>query len=287
MEDPDSLVDLLDELPDLICRYLPDGTILYVNRSYAEYFGGEPASLHGTNILELLPSGLREGVEADIRSLHELRPQQPVAVNEHRSTDRHGRIRWLQWTDKVLFDDDGSMREVVSVGRDVTDRRDAEEQVRLLAYRDPLTGLFNRRSLVAELEGALRQALRTGTHVGLIFVDVDGFKAINDRHGHTIGDQVLIDIARQLERCFQAEDVIARMGGDEFVVVCPGIGSQAELEGLASEVQRLVANATTSGVRWSVSVGSAFGDGGADVDTLLSEADRQMYRHKSRRFPGS
>lgn len=281
MEDVASLVALLDELPDLICRYRPDGTILYVNRSYADYFGGTPGSLRGANFLDLVPPGLREVVQRNVESLVHLHPSDPVAVNEHQSTDRYGRVRWLQWTDKALFDAEGRVCEIVAVGRDVTDRRHAEEQVRFLAYRDPLTGLFNRRSLVAELEGALRQAATTRTNLGVIFVDVDGFKAINDQHGHAVGDQVLVHIARQLTGCLGPQEVIARMGGDEFVVVCPGIESSQELERLAQRVGKQVT--VDSDPTFSVSVGTAFAASEVDVDDLLGEADRQMYRHKSRR----
>jgi diguanylate cyclase (GGDEF)-like protein/PAS domain S-box-containing protein len=283
MNDAASLGWLIDELPDLICRYELDGTLLFVNRAYAEYFGSTPDALVGRNFLDLVPDRLRRQVEDDIRSLHSLRPDGPVAVNEHRSVDRDGRVRWVQWTDKALFDETGRLREIVSVGRDVTERREAEEQALFLASHDPLTLLLNRRSLLAELDTALAEARRTGLAVGVVYLDVNGFKEVNDQLGHAAGDRILVEIGHRLRRGFRPWDRVARIGGDEFVVLCGRVTMAEEVDELAQRAQHLVnrAAADRGGPPWGVSVGTACSSGNDDPGSLLSRADRAMYRNKA------
>jgi diguanylate cyclase (GGDEF)-like protein/PAS domain S-box-containing protein len=270
---------LLHELPDLICRYQPDGTLLYVNRAYAEYFGSTPEVLAGRNFLDLIPPGLRTPVEDDVRAVLDLRPDSPVAVNEHRSTDGSGRVRWLQWTDKALFGADGVVRQILAVGRDVTERREAEEQAQYLAGHDPLTRLLNRRTLRQELEHALAEARRTGTTVGVVYLDVDGLKAINDRLGHAAGDRLLVSIGHRIEHGFRPWDRTARVGGDEFVVLCTRITAPGEMDELAQRARSL-AGGSMEGVAWTVSVGVATSDGHHDPDELLDLADGEMYRRR-------
>ena len=291
VDESGSLEWLIDELPDLICRYLPDGTLLFVNRSYAQYYGTTPEAMRGRNFLELVPEELRSNVEANLVALRRLQPAEPVVVNEHRTVDGQGRVRWQQWTDKAMFDAEGNLIEIIGIGRDVTERREAEDRAQFLAGHDPLTALLNRRSLMTELEGALNLARRTGTTLGLLYLDINGFKAINDELGHAAGDEVLVDIASRLRSGFRPWDSVARMGGDEFVILCPRVRSQAELEDLGERAQTLLASTSE---RWvpirGVSVGAAFSDGSDDAETLLKRADGEMYRKKPRRegaSPGS
>ena len=275
---------LLDELPDLICRYRVDGTLLYVNRAYASYMGCTPAELVGRNFLHLVTLDFRTQVAENLDAVRGLRPGSPVAVNEHRSADSSGRVRWLQWTDKALFSSDGSIREVVAVGRDVTERREAEERALFLASHDPLTLLLNRRSLQGELDVALAEARRTGLGVGIVYLDVDGFKAVNDQLGHAAGDEVLREIGQRLKNGFRPWDRAARMGGDEFVVLCTRVRAREEIEELAQRALHLVGETNVDGQpSWHVSVGISMGDGTDDPADLLRRADQEMYRDKAAR----
>jgi len=162
-------------------------------------------------------------------------------------------------------------------------RRNAE--LRDAAVRDPLTGVANRTLLLDRLELALAQREREGGHVGIFFCDVDEFKAINDRRGHDEGDRVLRRIAERLQAATRATDTVARIAGDEFVVLCPGLDSPQELDELAARIDELVHAPDLEGepaLRVRLSIGAALADEREPAASLLRRADQEMYRHKRR-----
>ena len=267
---------VVDELPDLVCRLAPDGTLRYVNNAYAEYFGSTPDALVGTSFLDLVPSDQRADVEADLLGTTRLTPARPGRVNEHRGGDRDGEVRWQQWVDKARFDDDGNLVELLSVGRDVTERRAAEAMLRYYSERDPLTGLLNRRTTLAALDEAVARASGTD-QVGLVYIDLDCFKQINDRDGHRAGDRILTLVADVLVTVFATTDAIGRLGGDEFVVVCTTTPSPSDLEARGARLQAQVA---LLGGRVTASIGVACLEPGEDATTVLHRADLDMYRRK-------
>jgi diguanylate cyclase (GGDEF)-like protein len=155
-------------------------------------------------------------------------------------------------------------------------------KLRRRATHDPLTGLINREGLGAYLEGAIAQhpdRLLVG------FVDLDGFKTINDAFDHAIGDRVLASIAQRLRRAFRSDDVVARYGGDEFVVVCT-VESKASDVLITSAIERALAEPVVwDGGSWNAraSVGIARVEPGDDVTDVLRRADRNMYLVKAQR----
>jgi diguanylate cyclase (GGDEF)-like protein len=162
--------------------------------------------------------------------------------------------------------------------------RASEERMRLIATHDPLTGLANRKLLDEELEHALARARRSGANVGVAFIDLNGFKAVNDQHGHDVGDQVLIAVAERLCCQVRAGDIVARLGGDEFVVVLESIGSGADLERRALAIDQalhfpLPTEAGVLDVAGSVGTG-LFPDQASTAADLLRIADEAMYRKK-------
>lgn len=177
----------------------------------------------------------------------------------------------------------------IGVARDVTALTQAEEELRFLAHHDPLTALTNRSLFNDGLDLALQDAQRHNSTLALLFLDVNGFKAINDVHGHSVGDRVLCVIARRLERCVRENDLVARMGGDEFTVLLTDIQSQGDVSAKVAQILAVMAEplgAEFGGMKMpSCSIGVAFYPAdGEDADTLLSHADTDMYRIKRQRL---
>ncbi len=177
----------------------------------------------------------------------------------------------------------------IGVARDVTALTQAEEELRFLAHHDPLTALTNRSLFNDGLDLALQDAQRHNSTLALLFLDVNGFKAINDVHGHSVGDSVLCVIARRLERCVRENDLVARMGGDEFTVLLTDIQSQGDVSAKVAQILAVMAEplgAEFGGMKMpSCSIGVAFYPAdGEDADTLLSHADTDMYRIKRQRL---
>jgi diguanylate cyclase (GGDEF)-like protein len=151
-------------------------------------------------------------------------------------------------------------------------RRNAE--LRRLAVTDPLTGLANRTLLYDRLQQALGRRRRGGGPVGVLYCDVDDFKAVNDQHGHEAGDRLLCEIAERLRAATRATDTVARIAGDEFVIVCPALPTRDELGAI---VQRVVAGTP------NLSVGAVIAEPEETAAAVLSRADRAMYAVKTAR----
>ncbi|HEY8720922.1 diguanylate cyclase domain-containing protein, partial [Pengzhenrongella sp.] len=194
-----------------------------------------------------------------------------------------GRLVWAERSVGVLRDDDGAPRSYVSQFVDITAAKLARESLHFEATHDPLTLLANRRELLGRAEGLLADAALSGTQMAVLFLDLDGFKPINDAHGHAAGDRVLIDIAARITAEVRAGDLVARVGGDEFVVLMPGIGGVENAQRIAAEISRSAALPIDIGaleVHVTVSIGIALAEPGDDVDDLLQHADHALYRAK-------
>lgn len=164
--------------------------------------------------------------------------------------------------------------------------RDSEVRLRHLSEHDVLTGLPNRMLLMDRLQTALLRVERFGGSLGLLMVDADGFKQINDRYGHQGGDMLLCELAVRLTECVRATDTIARIGGDEFVVLLPDLHSSSEAEAIAAKIVGAVSrpvkiDKAEAGI--TVSIGAVtYPDGGRSLDTLMQRADAAMYAAKER-----
>lgn len=152
-------------------------------------------------------------------------------------------------------------------------------QLKTLAQTDPLTGLANRRELAHQFDQH-----GTSRDVGLLSIDLNGFKQINDQWGHEAGDLILIEVAKRLNQTAREGDCVARLGGDEFVILCFGVRSNHQLDGLAARLLVAMSDPIPIGkfsTHCGASIGTAIGDSTSDLNDLLRSADRAMYREKA------
>jgi diguanylate cyclase (GGDEF)-like protein len=161
-----------------------------------------------------------------------------------------------------------------------------EAQALRMADRDGLTGLYNRRRMLELLAVAMDAASQQNQHVGVLFIDLDGFKHINDAHGHAVGDKILIAVASRLSARTRAGDVVCRYGGDEFVVILPRVVDLAAAHDVAESIRRRIAVPyRIDGVEMhlTAAIGAAlYPDDARTPSGLLQAADESMYREKSR-----
>jgi diguanylate cyclase (GGDEF)-like protein len=164
--------------------------------------------------------------------------------------------------------------------------RESERRFRNQAQHDALTGVASRSFLVEQLEAAVAQAQLTGSMMGVIMLDLDHFKLVNDTCGHHAGDELLCIVARRIRAAVRRSDIVARMGGDEFVVLLNGLGHESEAEAIGAKLVGHVALPTEiAGRQWSVSASvgvCVYPEGGTDGDALLLHVDEAMYRAKAK-----
>ncbi|SEK94794.1 diguanylate cyclase with PAS/PAC sensor [Pseudoxanthomonas sp. GM95] len=266
---------VLDLLPDAVCMVDPQGHFLYVNAAFERIFGYRPQEALGRQMLDL--------VHPDDRALtlqvaERIMQGEPQPHFRNRYIHRDGHLLDIQWSARWL--PEFGLR--LAVGHEVTALRGAERALEHLASHDPLTGLANRAQLWSALETAMARVTE-GEGLAVLYLDLDGFKRINDRHGHAAGDLVLQDVAQRLREAIAPHDVVARVGGDEFVVLLPH-GLQHEAWRTAAQALRAAVIAVPSPLPLDVSIGMAGYPGdGETADALLRHADAEMYAQKTAR----
>jgi diguanylate cyclase (GGDEF)-like protein/PAS domain S-box-containing protein len=272
---------VLDAAASLIVVGDNEGRLLCWNRACeqlsgytAEEIGRSPAILD-----KLVVEEDRERAESVVDSL--ARGESPVRM-ETRWRTRSGDVRLISWSCTAVTAPDGTITHVVATGIDVTERRRLERRLRHLADHDDLTGLINRRRFQEELRRHLAEGRRYGVTGVLLVLDLDGFKEVNDNHGHSAGDRVLCAVADALRSRLRASDVVARLGGDEFAVLLPR-ETPAEAEIVCRSLERAISEEVPvpGNRRIEVSVGFApFVEGVESVDDVLAAADASMYAAK-------
>lgn len=225
-----------------------------------------------------------EDREQYMRLIHNASRQAEGFDIEYRVTLPSGSVRWVHTIAKPAVDDKGHATLINGTVMDITERKCAEEQVRQLAHFDALTELPNRNLLIELLRHALSRTQRCHAPLALLFIDLDGFKKVNDTLGHEAGDFVLATFAQRLRACLRKSDTAARLGGDEFVVLVEDYDSSFNVSAIAERV--LTAASTPFRFRnhefvLSASVGVATHPwAGTSVDALIKNADLAMYSAK-------
>lgn len=211
---------------------------------------------------------------------------------EEPQTTPDGAIIWLSTSKVPLRDNKNEITGLLGIYTDITARKQAEDKIRQLAYFDPLTGLPNRRLLMDQLNQTMSASMRSHQYAALFMLDLDNFKDLNDSHGHDVGDELLLSVAKRLQSSLRQEDTVARLGGDEFVVIAMSLGDDEITAGkLAKKISDNIRTALSEPFllkdgnfkHYSTSsIGVTLFQGKETApDTLLKQADVAMYQAKS------
>jgi diguanylate cyclase (GGDEF)-like protein/PAS domain S-box-containing protein len=272
---------LVETSPDGVIVADQNGTLLMANRRAAELVGLESADdLRGKNAREFVAAHDQERIQD---SFSGATGSVIIRDVEYTLIKRDGSILPAELSISWIPGATGEFTAFMAVVRDITDRKQAEETIRYLAFHDSLTGLSNRSVLLDRLTNALAQARRDGNMLAILFLDFDGFKNVNDQLGHEMGDKRLRDTATSLKALLREGDTLARMGGDEFVLLLPRIRAPDEAALTAQRVLRHLRRAERSEVPITASIGVAvYPADGTDAGSLLRSADLAMYEAKKR-----
>ena len=285
---------LLGQVPGAIYAYQPElGGVTLAMSTYIEELLGVPADrfLSGDSVWdEVLHPDDRERAWADYESF--LATGQPDC-GDYRYVRPDGRVVWIQDRSAMVRDRDGKPLLVQGVMFDITATKEMALRMEHMAYHDILTGLPNRAMFQDHLELALARARRHGLAVAVLFLDLDDFKPVNDTHGHEVGDMVLQHAAHQIRAAARDTDLVARQGGDEFLVLLADLevsddhNAYAIVRDVSDRIAEAIAKPSDFPVgRLSVraSIGSAvFPNEAGDARTLLRLADEKMYARKRER----
>jgi diguanylate cyclase (GGDEF)-like protein/PAS domain S-box-containing protein len=281
------LETLMDSVPDAIYFKDRQSRFTRVNRYAAVRFGVDnPALAVGRTDFDFFTD---EHAAQALRDEQEIiRTGEPMINVEEKETLADGGVRWVSTTKLPLRDRDGNIVGTFGISRDISQRKQAEEQLQRRAFYDPLTDLPNRALFLDRLQHLFQRARRAlgSPPFAVLYLDVDRFKAVNDSFGHQAGDELLVGIARRLGRCLRPGDTLARLGGDEFTVLLDDVRSESDATGVAARInEEMAAPLDVRGheVFTSVSVGIAISSVGYDrPEDMMRDADTAMYRAKAR-----
>ncbi|MDT7040981.1 EAL domain-containing protein [Candidatus Nitronereus thalassa] len=260
----------------------PKGRIEWVNDAYTRLTGYGAAELIGTIPQVLKSSRLR----TTMRKAH--RHSTPGKLWRHELVDerKDGRSFMVELVFTPLRNDQGKITHFVAIHQDITLRKETEAKFFHLAHHDPLTDLPNRTMFFDRLKQALGQARRHDRAVGVMFLDLDRFKFVNDEFGHEMGDELLRTVAGRLTQCVRATDTVARLSGDEFTILLQDLERDQDAGHVAQKILETLAQPLEVGgqvILVHASIGIAlFPFDAKDPDLLIAQADRGMYRAKEK-----
>jgi diguanylate cyclase (GGDEF)-like protein/PAS domain S-box-containing protein len=269
---------LVQHAPDLVAVLDGEGRLAYSSPSSAAVLGVPVGSLPGTSVFTLVHPDDRAPMQQRFGEL--IAQRDAVLRLQCRVLRPDGSFRWFEFTASNQIPNP-ALNGVVINARDVSENRAFQERLAHEAQHDALTGLPNRR----RMHDALGIALRSHP-VAVLFVDLDGFKPVNDAYGHETGDELLRRVAERLSACTRAGDVLARIGGDEFVLLMPGVIDAADAQAMSDRLRAATERPFLIGghrIAIGASVGVHLAAGADDPDRALRAADRAMYEIKRAR----
>lgn len=276
--------NLYDFAPDAYCTIAADGTLISVNQYGAEFLGYRKEELINSSAWNLVYEADRDWVQQLVDRIFS--EKLVITEAELRKVRKDGSALWVRERSQLLIDKTGTATELRMIGRDITERKQIEEQLRQTAFHDALTGLPNRVLFMDRLGQAVEWAKRHEDYLfAVLFLDLNRFKVVNDSLGHLLGDQLLSGIAGRLKACLRPTDTVARLGGDEFTILLTDIEDVSDALRVADRVEeelRLPFALDGQEVFTSASIGIALNATGYNQpEDILRDADIAMYRAKS------
>ena len=287
--DINSLVLVLDAIPDLIFIKDREHRFLFINKSLENFLGILSGDMVGKTGHDFFPQDqVKSFWESDEKAFLE----KISHVTEECITDARGRKSILE-TKRNVFETKSGNQILVGITRDITELRNTQSALersnKLLfekAHADPLTGLPNRRCLDDYICSAINEYEQTKNPFTILFIDMDRFKAINDNFGHSIGDKLLIIASQRIKKAIRKDDDIVRIGGDEFIVIVK-VSSEKKLLRIINSIKQSFSHDIIikgNALRVDISIGIAtYPRNGKTIEELLNNADRNMYVHKQGR----
>ncbi|WP_322827382.1 diguanylate cyclase domain-containing protein [Lamprobacter modestohalophilus] len=273
---------LVEDANDVIYTLDLNGIFRYLSPNLREILGLEPKDVVGQHFATIVHVDDLPGCEAFLQRLLSTRTKQSGL--EYRVRHGDGGWRWHVTNASPLLDANGALSGMIGIGHDVSERKLVEDQTHRLAHYDALTELPNRGLFFERLQQAMREAERKDGQLAVMFLDLDRFKPINDSHGHAVGDRVLQTLAERLRACLRDADTIGRIGGDEFLILLPEVGSARDACVVAEKLVRRVQtplNIAGLHLEISCSIGVAlYPAHGHDGTMLIRHADEAMYEAK-------
>jgi len=301
--------EMVENVNSVIILWNRDLTIEFINPFGAKFFGYEKGELEGMTLLGTIVADADSAGRSLGDMLSEIieKPDSFV-TNENENVTRDGRKTWISWTNRAILADDGTVERILSVGNDITELKKAQmelkrsldanmellkemeelnSRLKVMASTDQLTGLMNRRKGMKELVEEIFRGRRHKYPVGVLMIDIDHFKNVNDTHGHAAGDDVLRATSSILTGIMRREDTISRIGGEEIMVILPY--SSRDRCYATGERLRMAVDIESSALHaeGKLPCGVTISVGGASTenveisgDALLKSADDMLYRSK-------
>ncbi|MDH5358677.1 MAG: EAL domain-containing protein [Gammaproteobacteria bacterium] len=278
----DFIQSLLDTAQLIIVTINADFDITLFNEYGEKLTGYTKFEMVNTSVSKMFPAG--NWTEAQVLFNEILAGNIPISQQEAELIDKEGRIRQVSWLHSRI-EGDKSDAVILSVGLDMTEKKEAEKRIVWMAEHDPLTDLCNRRKFTEEFEKSLQTAIRYQHNNALLFLDLDQFKDINDTSGHRAGDELLQSVAKVLQRVTRLSDLVARLGGDEFAILIPETNNEGAVTLAKKIIQELGQIPLSYGAvkhKVSTSIGIVhYPLHDASIHELLGFADLAMYKSKA------
>ena len=275
--------EIIDNAGEGIVVYDRDLRYLLWNRFMEELTGLEAEKIVGRRATELFPHMREQHVDELL--FRAMEGETVASPDIHYSVPGTSKSGWISAVYRPHYDANGNIVGAIGLIRDITERKAAEQQIEYQAYHDALTGLANRRLFQEHLSLALALAQRRRRLVGVLFLDLDHFKVVNDSLGHTVGDALLKQVATRLKQAVREGDTVARVGGDEFTIVLQELPHRDHAIIVAEKVLRAIAqpfDVADNRLYVTTSIGiTVFPEDGEDAEALLKNADNAMYRAKA------